>query len=488
MCPALSRRCFLKTAAAGAASTGALFSLTDELFAITPAPDLRLKTKIRVGKVYLGRERPGWPMSKLDLSAEVKRYEKELAQLPGLADIEFVDGGLVSTAEQAAAARDKFQDVSGILALHLSLGTGPMMQTLMDSRRPLMIYTQPYSGHEWHIVGSWQREGRLVDVLPSSRFDDIAEAVRPFRALQRLRETRVLHVSQGDADPKYVQAIKDKFGTEIISIRLPELEEAYKQADRAEAEADAKRWMREARKIVEPKKDDILKGSLMYITMRDLLAKYHAQAITMNCLGMALIDRNMGYPCLGFVRLNNQLLAGVCEADLKSTMTQLIFTYLVGRTGFVTDPMFDQSNSTIIHAHCVAATQMEGPDTKPSPYHIRTHLEDNRGVSLMVKMPIGRKISMARLIGTDAMLFSTGDAVDSPMVERGCRSKLTVRVENMDRFLHEWSSGLHRVIFYGDHTRDVGRFCRFTQTRLLREGIDDLSKDKTLEWEAHVHA
>ena len=107
---------------------------------------------------------------------------------------------------------------------------------------------------------------------------------------------------------------------------------------------------------------------------------------------------------------------------------------------------------------------------------------------LVVKMPIGRKISMARLIGTDAMLFSTGDAVDSPMVERGCCSKLTVRVENMDRFLHQWSSGLHRVIFYGDHTRDVARFCRFTQTRLLREGIDDLSHDKSLEWEAHVHA
>ncbi|MBI5383801.1 MAG: hypothetical protein HZA90_03850 [Verrucomicrobia bacterium] len=488
MCPALSRRCFLKTAAVGAASTGALFSFADQLFADAPAPDLHLKSKIRVGKVYLGHERPGWPMSKLDLPAEVKRYEKELAKLAGLADIEFVDGGLVSNAAQAAAARDKFQGVSGILALHLSLGTGPLMRTLMDSGRPLMVYSQPYSGHEWHIVASWQREGRLVDVLPSSRFEDIAEAVRPFRALHRLKETRVLHVSQGDADAKYVQAMKDKFGTEIISIRLPELEAAYKQASRAEAEADAKRWLREARKIVEPSKDDVLKSSLMYVTMRDLLAKHRAQAITMNCLGMGLIDRDMGYPCLGFVRLNNQLLAGVCEADLKSTMTQLIFTYLVGRTGFVTDPMFDQSNSAIIHAHCVAATQMEGPDTKPSPYHIRSHLEDNRGASLMVKLPIGRKVSMARLIGTDAMLFSTGDAVDSPMVERGCRSKLTVRVENMDRFLQQWSSGLHRVIFYGDHTRDVGRFCRFTQTRLLREGIDDLSKDKTLEWEAHVHA
>ena len=150
--------------------------------------------------------------------------------------------------------------------------------------------------------------------------------------------------------------------------------------------------------------------------------------------------------------------------------------------------MFDQSNSTIIHAHCVAATQMQGPDSKPSPYHIRTHLEDNRGVSLMVKMPVGQEVSMARLVGNDLMLFATGDAVDSPFVERGCRSKLTMRVPNLDRFLHQWSSGLHRVIFYGDHTRDITRFCRFTQTRLVHEGVDDLRNEGGLEWQPRVHA
>jgi len=101
---------------------------------------------------------------------------------------------------------------------------------------------------------------------------------------------------------------------------------------------------------------------------------------------------------------------------------------------------------------------------------------------------VGGKVSMARLIGTDIMLFSTGDAVDSPMVERGCRTKLTMRVENPERFLENWSCGLHRVIFYGDHTRDLSRYCRFMKIRLLREGIDDLQNVPGLEWETQVHA
>jgi len=362
------------------------------------------------------------------------------------------------------------------------------MKGLLDLNLPLMLFTMPYSGHEWHIVAGLQREGKLIDVMPSSKYEDIAVAIRPFRAIQRLREAKVLHISQKEADPAYVQAARVKFGTEIQSLFLPDLQKAYDEASPDEVQADANRWIREARKVVEPAKEEILKGSRMYIAMKNLLREHKAVAVTMNCLGMSLIDRGMGYPCLGFVRLNNAGLGGICEADLKSTMTHLIFTYLVGRPGFVTDPVFDLSNDTITHAHCVAATQMEGSGSLPAPYLIRSHLEDYKGASLQVKLPTGRRITMARLIGTDLMLFSSGDAVDSPFVERGCRTKLTTRVRNIERFLANWSCGLHRVVFYGDHTRDIQRFCRFAQIRLLREGVDDLRQVPGLEWGTYVHA
>lgn len=485
-----SRRQFIiATAGFIAASTVLNYGKTAMSSADESLGELRLKSKIRVGKLYVGKPNPGWPMASVNLNLEVDRYEKELLKLnPQLSDVEFVDAGLVTNDKELTQAKQKFNDVTGILVFHLTLGTGGLISGLFDLNKPVMIFTMPYCGHEWHIVPSWQRQGKPVDILPTSKFSDIPEAIRPFRAIQRMRETKVLNVNFSEADQKYCESIKQKFGTEIISLKLPELQKAYNEADEKEVDEDARRWIREAQKIVEPTREDIQKGARMYIAMKNLLKNYNAQAITMNCLGMGLIDKGMGYPCLGFVRLNNALLAGVCEADLKSTMTQLIFTYLVGRTGFVTDPMFDYSNNTIIHAHCVAATKMEGPDTKTSPYKIRTHLEDNRGVSLQVKMPVGKKVTMARLIGTDLMLYSTGEAVDSPFVERGCRSKLVVKVENIEKFLSNWSSGLHRVIFYGEHTRDVERYCRFMKIRLLREGIDDLQGVTGLEWNPYVHA
>ncbi len=486
---AISRRELFKAAGAGIAVSGALAAMAERLSADTSLTDLLPKTKVRIAKVYLGRTTPGWPLPQLDLGEEVKRFEANIAKLSAeLTDIEFVDGGLISDDQQLAEAKAKLGDVSGILAIHLSLGTGTYIKGLLESNLPVMLFSMPYSGHEWHIIAALQREGKRIEVLPSSRYEDLAVAVRPFRAMQRLREAKILHISQVEADPAYTQAIKDKFGTEIKSLFLPDLQRAYDEASPDEARADADRWVREARKVVEPSSEEILKSSRMYVAMRNLLAENQAVAVTMNCLGMGLIEEGMGYPCLGFVRLNNAGLGGVCEADLKSTMTHLIFFGLVGRPGFVTDPVFDLSNDTIIHAHCVAATQMRGPSDVPAPYLIRSHLEDYKGASLQVKLPVGEKVTMARLIGSDMMLASTGDAVDSPFVERGCRTKLTTRVQNIERFLENWSCGLHRVVFYGDHMRDVQRFCRFAQVRLLREGIDDLRDVPGLEWEPSVHA
>jgi L-fucose isomerase-like protein len=485
----LSRRCFIKSTAAGLASSGALVALAQKLAAASAPVALGPKSKVRIGEIYLGREHPGWPMSTVDVPADMKSFEQSLAKLaPRLTDVEFVEAGLVQTDQQLAAAKELFKSVDGILVIHLTMGIGAQLQSLMELGIPVVLFALPYSGHEWHTIAGWQRQGKLIEVYPSSKVEDVLVAIRPFRAIHRLKEARILNVNQGPADAAYCKAIQEKFGTEIVSLNLPDLQKAYDAADRSEAMADARRWIKEAQKIVEPTKEEILRSSLMYVAMRNLLAERGAVAITMNCLGMGLIQRGMGYPCLGFVRLNNMGLGGICEADLKSSMTHLIFVYLVGKPGFVSDPVFDVSSNSIIHAHCVAATQMEGPDTRPSPYHIRSHLEDGKGASLMVKMPIGKKVSMARLIGTDKMLFSTGDAVDSPFVDRGCRTKLTMKVADIDKFIDNWSSGLHRVVFYGDHTSDLNRYCRFARIQLIREGTDDAQKVEGLDWAPHVHA
>jgi hypothetical protein len=487
-CKGVSRRGFLETVAAGAATLGA-GTMTGAVWAAPGQAPSRPKSKIRVGKVYLAVPASGWPRPDLDLAADVRKYEEELAKLkPQLADVEFVDGGLVTSGQQLAAVKEKFKGVSGILAIHLNCGVTGYLNSLFEMGLPLVFFAMPYAGHEWHTIASMHRLGKKIEMIPTSSYADLVAAVRPFRAVQRLKEAKILYVRDPGPDPKYVQAIREKFGTEIVNFPSKDLVAAYEAVPPDEAKAHAEAWIRGAEKIVEPPKEDIVKGARMDLALFKVVEAAGASAITINCLGMGLIARDMGYPCLGFARLNDVGLAGVCEADLKSTMTHLLFLNLVGKPGFVTDPVIDLSTNTIIHAHCVSATKMDGPDGPPAPYVIRNHLEDHRGCVLQVKMRVGEKITMARLIGSDTLLYSTGEIVGTPDVDRGCRTKIAVKVGCAQKFLDHWSCGLHRVVFYGDHTADLRRFCRLKDIRLVNEETDDVHQVPGLEWEPVIHA
>jgi hypothetical protein len=71
------------------------------------------------------------------------------------------------------------------------------------------------------------------------------------------------------------------------------------------------------------------------------------------------------------------------------------------------------------------------------------------------------------------MLYFTGDIIEAPDLPRGCRTKITVRVDgDVEKLWHDWSHGLHRVACYGDLTEDLKRFCRFTKIKLVNEAAE----------------
>ena len=48
--------------------------------------------------------------------------------------------------------------------------------SLLGMNLPVMISAIPYAGHEWHTIATLQREGKLIEILPSSNFADLAVA------------------------------------------------------------------------------------------------------------------------------------------------------------------------------------------------------------------------------------------------------------------------------------------------------------------------
>lgn len=483
----ISRREVLGAASVGMLAATGLARGEEALAEVTRKAGSYSKT--RVLRIFMG-SRPAWPRPDLNLDDEMKRQKAELDKVAGLEDVEFVGDAHVTDDATLAKALEQHKDVDGILAVQLCMGTGGLMHKMADCGIPAMCFGIPYSGHEWLVIPELQRRGKRIDEIVSSDFKDVIRAIRPFRAMHRMKETTLLYLSgHAPAPEAIVTAAKKQFGITIRTIEPKQLTAIYDAIKPEAADADAQRWIRNAQAVKEPSKEEITKSARMCISLQKLLAEEKAQGITINCLGLFGQKVMPAYPCFGFARLNDLGLVGVCEADLPSSLTQIMYLHLTGKPGFVTDPMFDESRGTVIHAHCVAATKMDGPTGEAAPYVIRSHLEDHKGAVLQTKMRIGQEITMAKLvsgdlknqppavtaspsesIGSQIMLISTGTIVDVPDSDSACRTKIEVKVRDARKMFEGWSYGLHRVIFYGNHMDDTRRLARFTGFQLVEEG------------------
>jgi len=154
-------------------------------------------------------------------------------------------------------------------------------------------------------------------------------------------------------------------------------------------------------------------------------------------------------------------------------MTHVIFQGLTGRPGFISDPTVDESQKSIILAHCLGTTRMDGPGSSAAPYKLRTIMERQEGVVPQVEMRVGQKVTQAILKGTDSLQFFTGEIIAAPVSlkdDRGCRTKIMVRVDgNMTNLWRNWTNELHRQTCYGDITKELSQFCRFMDIKMINE-------------------
>ncbi len=473
----LTRREFLQATAAG----GALCLGGAGLLAAPPeggatkiiSPGCR-RSKVRVAKVYMGPTKAHWPTPKLDLNAEVQMYEGEFARMKKeLSDVDFVVNELVTTPDQARAVKDRLKDVDGVLGIHLAMGIMGMLPEILSAGKPMVLFAAPYSGHEWTAYGSLRNrpEGALLECMLTEDYNQLAVAIRPFRAIHHLREAKILDVTTADFS-KYANAIKEKFGTEIKKISRDQVLAAYDSIPDADAKAEAKRWIQGAEKVVEPSEDEIFRSCKLALAFEKLLDQEDATMMTVDCYG-TMWDKTIllpAYPCIGHARLNNMGLGGMCESDLQSAMTQILFQALSGKPGFCNDPTMDVSKNAIILAHCMGTPKVDGPDGETAPYKLRCVMERQEGAVCQVRMRLGQKTTTGILSGTDLLLHFTGDIIETPDIPRGCRTKIKVKVDgDAEKLWQNWSHGLHRVTTYGDLARDLKRFCRFKSVQLVNE-------------------
>jgi len=419
---------------------------------------------------HIPPDRPTWPNIGYDYEGRKKELTARLEKaLPG---IEFLPVTLQS-ADEADKLLQRDLNVDGYVVYIVGIWTGAVRR-IASSGKPTVLVDDLYAGSGEFLIeyAAARRQGLRVAGVSSSRFEDVVAAVGCFECLKKLRSTTILDVTDAEGfwgDPK---VIKEVFGPEVVKIGSREINEAFQKAEKSEAEKWSRLWIQNAERVVEPTEEEIKKSGAMYVAILDLLRRYRAQAIAIDCLGLFYGGKLPAYPCLGFFQLNNDGLVGACEGDLPSTTMMLLATYLAGRPGYISDPVIDTSKNLIIYAHCVAPARVFGPKGRPNAYRIRNHSEDRKGAAIQSLLPAGELVTSFEFnCERREMVVHQATTVGNIEEDKACRTKLAAEVKgDINKLLGEWDRfGWHRVTVYGDLKRALETVCALVGVKIIYE-------------------
>jgi len=447
--------------------------------------------KTRLYTAFLGEKKPkgvpGWPNAALDPPAEAKRWMEKLSARFG-DEFEFTGGrfapcrgrgdcafggyvneivpcrGPAALNDMPADIRDGVSEADGVLVVVPCIPGCSCEFDILSTGKPTVVVNSLFAGDGLFLhCNSFIKRNRLPAILvSSSEFDDIRPALRLIEVMRRMRETKILDymdaVSEWGLKPNEEEAVKNRFGTEIIIRPGSELLKYFGGLDNDAASALAGKWTSEAREVREPDKATILEAARMYLALRQAMDDAGADCVSTDCLNYVYRDKFPGYPCLAFFQLMNEGSMGVCEADVFSALTNMMGRYLTGNPGFVSDPVIDTARNHVIYAHCVCPSKMLGGEA-PLPYAIRSHAECGKGASVQVIAKAGLPMTTVKLHPVDGKLaLHKGVIAGNVDIEWACRTKIAVKVPDAKALLNGWNVecnfGWHRVSFYGDLEED----------------------------------
>jgi hypothetical protein len=509
-CCRVTRRGFLAGCAGCAAVAGTLFDPRPR-WATASEPR---RPRVRVVFCQPRNDRPTWPNVGYDYGAREHQIVRALTS--GIPDVQFLPARTVDQSIAESGLLDADHLVDGYIICLLGLGWEYAFDDPSATGKPTLVVDNLFGGSGMFLtrIGGVLAKCPHVDWVSSSNDQDLVESARGFRLLQegrtprevvdafratrrartpkwsaedcapdqiadvdfaqaieQLRQMRILVVGGGWGGDAFRRAAQDVVGVTFIPIDFPELAAAYQAADPEAAREFSARWTKSAESTVEPSPSDIQASGMMYVGMQNVMRKYEAAGISINCLGGFYGGHLEAYPCLGFSEFNNQGLIGGCEADQMSALTMATIGALVGRPGFISDPVIDTSKNQIIYAHCVAMTKPFGPDGPANPYRIRSHSEDRKGAAIQSLLPPGYLTTTLEIDPVSRqVLFHQAKAAGNNPSDMACRTKLEATVQgDIEKLTENWRMGWHRVTFYGDLRDPVTELCDRLKLQLIEE-------------------
>ena len=464
LCPRMKRRSFL--GAMGAASASALavqtglMDFASSLFGAEA--DSGKKPTVVATFIRPKAEKfwMGWPGASYDIAGHQKMYTDTLRKAADQLGVSLVVEEPIYDDAGVAAFLGKVKNAKpdGLLVTIMHLDRWADVAKIIEGREgvPMVVFSPMGTSFTGHL----QKPSRAPGVFlgATQDVDWLTTGLRMHKAVWQMKSSRIV-IARGDKTEDQVMPV---VGTTIHYVpreRFPEELAKVQECDEAKAIADY--YSKEARKIVEPSKEDVLNAAENYVACKRLMAAEKCQGISMDCLGLVGSRKIPCPPCIGFSRLLDERQVGCCEADVGAAISLLLSACLLERPGFMQDPAPNTVNNTLMGAHCTCPTLLDGFDKPHEPIILRSHSESAIGVSPQVIWRIGQKATMMKFEGGGkSMLIGTGRVVaniDTPP-SGGCRTSVELALDDIPDSRDV--KGFHQLFLYGDHSVLLKGYCQ----------------------------
>ena len=289
---------------------------------------------------------------------------------------------------------------------------------------------------------------------------DVRPGLELVKTAANLKQSTLLVVGRNNYQGTVFQGdVFGPVGTKLKFIAGEEYVKCYKEVPVDDAVRRlADETIQRAKELKEVTRDDVLQAARHYFASKRLLAEHGADGLTTVCLHLC---GQVGTPCIGFMRLMDEGIVAGCEADIGSAVTMMLVHNLLGRPGFMADPLVDTAQNLFANAHCNCPTPLDGFDKPPAEYILRAHHAGGHWVSPQVLWRIGQVFTLARFQRPDMLLVDRAKVVcnyDSPP-SAACITNTGAVVEGAEDDPHK-VAGFHVLQIYGDHVRKLRDFCQ----------------------------
>jgi len=242
------------------------------------------------------------------------------------------------------------------------------------------------------------------------------------------------------------------WGTEFIDIELDEVYQALEKVDSARAKRIAADFLENAAEIVESSEAELVEASKIYLALKELIAAYDLDALTIRCFDIVMELNTTG--CLALALLNNEGLVAGCEGDVPAAFTMFLAYQLTGKMPFMANPSaIDKKKDEILFAHCTVATDIS------RDYIIRSHFETGIGVGIQGILEEG-PVTVFKIggAGLEQYFVAEGEIIENMDSPNACRTQLKISLpQSSDYFLND-AIGNHHLIIPGYHADKINEF------------------------------